>query len=326
MKIIAGANDLPGLLQESLMMMVDEAPRLEMLDVCGPSVVAKGKLLLSAPSSNVLCASIKYLELDMMVWEYIWGVTRRHRAAHYPDPPSFPNLRGLALRGSGTIALRLSFDNWDTESLPESGRIIGGHSLPGITHLHFQGFNEMLDREHLLVLRLSGRSLRCLHLDLSDLIPTQIFPLSSLVSLEFMEVSLRHFREDHLSSYILHWISWVFEAVNPSTRTVVLQRLQTHIIINDRVHNGHHQGLGDQVLRMEDEYIARWREAGLQNRWPTFAETTVFAFVRVWVGGYKTGEGRAPRLLGRYRSSAGIEPEDGELARGLCSCSDVLST
>ncbi|KAH6893646.1 hypothetical protein BKA70DRAFT_1571448 [Coprinopsis sp. MPI-PUGE-AT-0042] len=326
MKIIAGDNDLPGLLQKALMAMMDEAPGLEMLDVCGSGVVAKGKLLLSAPSSNILCASIKYLELDMTVWEYIWDVACQHRTAHYPNPPSFPNLRGLALRGSTTLALRLSFDNWDPESLPESGKIIGGHSLPGITHLHLQGSNEMLDREHLLVLRLSVRSLRCLHLDLSSLIPSHIFPLSSFASLEFMEVSLRHALKDNLTSYILDWISWVFEAVYPSTRTVVLQGLQTHIIINDRVHNDHRQTLGNQMPSMEDKYIAWWRQAGLQNRWPTFGETNVFAFIRVWVGGYKSGEGRALRPLGRYRSSPGIELEDRELARGLCSCSDVLST
>ncbi|KAH6888810.1 hypothetical protein BKA70DRAFT_1330692 [Coprinopsis sp. MPI-PUGE-AT-0042] len=322
LKIVAGTHRLPGLLEAALMSLVNEAPGLEMLDICGsgPDGVAGGRLLLSTPSSKALCASIRYLELELVAWEYVY----QSAASTDPGPPLFPNLKGLALQGPVSPGLVDSMG-----SAPEPGRTIGGQSSPGLVHLHFQRLGGSFETSQLLLLGLFGRSLRCLHLEARLWVSHYTIPLNTLTSLEYLEVGLKAVVKDRLSSNILEWLSRSFNAMDPSSKAAMLKRLQIHVVINDHEGNDYHLTIEEQVHGLEDEYFTCWTQLRSENRWPTLVDANVFAFVRIWVGGYAIGDAWAPRLLGKYHPLGGIEPEGEELAGArylgtFCSCSDLL--
>ncbi|KAH6888809.1 hypothetical protein BKA70DRAFT_58018 [Coprinopsis sp. MPI-PUGE-AT-0042] len=331
LKVLLGTTPVPGFLQAALMRVVDEAPSLEMLDVYGTGVASAGKFLLSSSSPQVMCASVKLLELDMSVWEYIYRDVILQHETTFLGPPTFPNLRGLALRGV-TRAL-FQAPSIDLDSTPGSRSIIGGHSSPGITHIHFQRLYGRLENEHIFILGLSGRTLRCLHLELAILreavgtigVPHQAIPLDSLVALEYIEVEMMGVGHVHDS---LGWISRSIATTNPSSPSSVLNRLRTHIIVNDPMQHDARQTIDEQRQGIEQKYFAIWRSICSVNRWPNLEQADVYALVRVLIEGDVGGRARAPRLLGRYRRAGDVGLEDGELARGLgpfCSCSDLLS-
>jgi hypothetical protein len=325
-RIFLGANALPGLLPAALMGLVNDAPGLKVFDVRSPGLgyINGGELLLSTPSSKAVCASIQFLELDMVIWEYIYRRVALQRTIAYPGPPLFPNLRGIGIRGWA----RFSRHNIAAPT-DERSKIIGGHSSPLITHLHFHRLGQTLESEHLLLLRLCGRSLRCLHLDLVILSEHQTLPFHSLPSLEYLAVGLKHVVKDHLSSNVLEWISRSFDTLDSSLKPLLLKKLLTHIVINDQRRNNPNQTLAEKVLEVENEYLTRWSHVCQENQWPALVEAKIYAFVSVWVPGPVPNvyDARPPRMLGRYHPHALVNFVNEAMSYSLetmCSCSDLL--
>jgi hypothetical protein len=319
--IILGTNVLSDLFRTGVMGLVDDAPGLETLDVCswGEAYIAAGKLLLSLPPSKGLCASIQYLELDMEVWEYLYWTVRE--GSNYAGSLSFPNLRGMAMRGYARD------DSFLTETTPEHLR----RSSQSITHLYFHQLNGLFESEHLFILRLCGRSLRCLHVDINLIVDRWVLPLSSLPSLEYLEVGSENFSKTparFLPASFLYWMSRSLDTTDPSSKARLLKRLQIHIVLEFQTRNNAHQLLADELLEVETKHLTEWRRLCSEDRWPVLTEANVFAFVRLWVPGV-TGVYSAlvPRLLGKYNPQGGFNVETSTHGlRTVCSCSDLLPT